>query len=133
MAATIVRRSARRAAAIVPAAGTWRAAAPGPAAAVSSYCWRGHFLVLAQSVLYVGVVALRVVWRPHNLAGVDNEPRGASLLEALLDDAGRGAHDVLALLVLDEVVQLEGVDDVLGLDRGHLREVLSSEHRRGRG
>ena len=46
---------------------------------------------------------------------------------ALLDDLGRRADHVLPLLVLDQVQVLQRADDVIGLDRREVRELLDGD------
>lgn len=51
----------------------------------------------------------------------------AHLLQVLLDHLGGHGDNVLALPVLDEVKRLQGADDVLGLDAGHVTHILDGE------
>mmetsp|Transcript_9336 Transcript_9336/g.38156 ORF Transcript_9336/g.38156 Transcript_9336/m.38156 type:complete len:241 (+) Transcript_9336:2145-2867(+) len=79
----------------------------------------------------VCVLLLGVVRGPDELRRVNLHARRSRRLEVLLDELWRGADDVRALLVRQQVEVLQGADDVLRLDHRELGQVLDAHHRPG--
>mmetsp|Transcript_13380 Transcript_13380/g.54017 ORF Transcript_13380/g.54017 Transcript_13380/m.54017 type:complete len:575 (-) Transcript_13380:98-1822(-) len=79
----------------------------------------------------VCVLLLGVVRGPDELRRVNLHARRSRRLEVLLDELGRGADDVRALLIRQQVEVLQGADDVLRLNHRELGQVLDAHHRPG--
>mmetsp|Transcript_19883 Transcript_19883/g.50441 ORF Transcript_19883/g.50441 Transcript_19883/m.50441 type:complete len:448 (-) Transcript_19883:704-2047(-) len=77
--------------------------------------------------LEVGVLALRVVGRPHDQGRVHAQARAARRLEVVRHHLGCRADDVLPLDLLQHAQRLQRGDGVIGADGGALTQLLDGD------